>query len=65
MNQFARQAVFVIFIALNQSAERRAGNDAEIAVVRVFVFLVRDERINLAAADERDVSGLGTAKIFL
>ena len=65
MNQFTRQTVFVIFIALDQSAERRAGDDAEIAVERVFVFLIRDERINLAAADERDVPGLGAAKIFL
>ena len=65
MNQFARQTVFVIFIALDKSAERRAGDDALIAVEGVFVFLVRDERMNLAAADQRDVAGLGAAKIFL
>ena len=65
MQQLARQAVFVLFIALDQSAERRAGDDAHVAVEGVFVFLVRDERINLAAADERDVPGLGAAKVFL
>jgi hypothetical protein len=48
-----------------KSAERRAGDDALVAVEGVFVFLVRDERINFAAADQRDVPGLGAAQIFL
>ena len=65
MQQFPRQTVFVIFVALNQPAERRAGDDAEVAIEGVFVFLVRDQRINLAAAHQRDVAGLGAAKIFL
>jgi hypothetical protein len=65
MNQFTRQTVFVIFVALDKSSKRRAGDDAHVAVEGVFVFLIRDERMNLAAADERDVSGLGASEIFL
>ena len=52
-------------IAFDQPAERRAGHDALVAVEGVFVFLVRDERINLAAAHQHDVPDLGAAQIFL
>ena len=56
---------FVILIALHQSAQWRAGDDAEVAVEGVFVFLIGDERINFTATDQRDVPGLGAAQIFL
>ena len=65
MNQFARESIFVILIALDDSAERRAGDDAHVVIEGVFVFLIRDERINLTTADERDMPSLGASKIFL
>ena len=65
MDEFSRQAVFVVRIAFDQPAERRAGHNALVAIEGVFVFLVRYERINLAAAHQHDVSGLGATEIFL
>ena len=47
------------------NAERRAGDDTHVAVEGVFVFLIRDERMDFTAADERDVPGLGASEIFL
>ena len=64
MDQLTRQSVFVIFIALDNTTSG-APATMPIAVEGVFVFLVRDERMNLATADERDMPGLGAAKIFL
>ena len=65
MNQFARQTVFIFLVALNQSAKWRAGDNSHVAVEGVFVFLIRDERMNFAAADERDMPGLGATQILL
>src|ERR1700679_796196 len=65
MDEFARESVFVMLVALDESAERRAGDEAHVAVEGVFVFLIRDKRMNLAATDERDVPRLGASEIFL
>ena len=65
MDELARQSVFVVGIAFDQPAERRAGHHALVAVEGVFVFLVRDERINFAAAHQHDVPDLGAAQVFL
>ena len=65
MDELPGQAVFVMRITLNQAAERRAGHDALVAIEGVFVFLVRDQRMNFAAADQHDVPGLGAPEIFL
>jgi len=37
----AREAVFVAWIAFHQAAERRAGDDALVAIECVFVFLIQ------------------------
>ena len=52
-------------ILLDQSSHRRSGHDPHVAGERAFVFLVGHDRINLAAADQRDVAGLRPAHVFL
>jgi hypothetical protein len=57
------ETVFIMLFALDDFAEGRAGDDAPVAFKRVFVFWIRHERINFAAAHEGDVPGLGASDI--
>ena len=65
VKQRAGEAITVIRVFFNEPAQRRAGHHAHVAGKGAFVFLVGDDGVNFAAADQRDVAGFGATQIFL
>ena len=65
MQQLVREAVFILGVALDQSAQRRAGNDSHVAAECALVFLVCHQRVNFSATHQCDMAGLASAEVFL
>src|SRR5215471_8813946 len=65
VEQFAGETILILRVCFHQTAQRRSGGYSHVACKSAFVLLVGYQRVNLSAADQRNVSSLATSEVLL